>query len=262
MSENSKKVVILLLQYSVVAKGMERKIKDAGYFVETISENFDVINSFAASTDVFVMYLPSEITDDKLKLHQVSHICNMIHELGSKMMIIGEKKYHSDLSLAVNYLDDYLYLDRPVDNDALINAIQNTINKSALASAKKEILIVDDDPSYAGMVREWTKDTYKTYVVTAGVQAITFLSKHKIDLILLDYEMPVCDGPQVLQMLRQEEATADIPVIFLTGNGTKEAVSRVMELKPAGYILKTTTRDNLLYNLKKHFANFFTESDK
>ena len=73
----------------------------------------------------------------------------------------------------------------------------------------------------------------------------------KVDLILLDYEMPVVDGPQVLQMLRQEPATEKIPVIFLTGIGTKEAVSRVMALKPDGYILKTTPRGDLLGFLQK-----------
>lgn len=86
------------------------------------------------------------------------------------------------------------------------------------------------------------------------MQAITFLLKQpandQIDMIFLDYEMPVVDGPQVLQMLRQESATASIPVIFLTGNGTKEAVTRVMELKPDGYLLKTTQKDELLKFLK------------
>ncbi|MCR4690137.1 MAG: nicotinamide mononucleotide transporter [Lachnospiraceae bacterium] len=53
-----------------------------------------------------------------------------------------------------------------------------------------------------------------------------------------------------LQMLREEEETADIPVIFLTGVGTKEAVQRVMALKPDGYVLKSTTRDELLSYLK------------
>ena len=96
------------------------------------------------------------------------------------------------------------------------------------------------------MVREWIKDDYQADIVTAGVQAIKFLIKKSADLILLDYEMPVVDGPQVLQMLREEPETADIPVIFLTGIGTKEAVQRVMALKPDGYILKTTTREDLL----------------
>ncbi len=117
---------------------------------------------------------------------------------------------------------------------------------------------MDDDPSYAKMVREWIKDTYRTDIVTAGMQAISFLLKvpedEPVGLILLDYEMPVVDGPQVLQMLRQDPATDSIPVVFLTGNGTKEAVSRVMELKPHGYILKSTTRDDLLESIKKFFS--------
>ena len=75
----------------------------------------------------------------------------------------------------------------------------------------------------------------------------------QVDLILLDYEMPVVDGPQVLQMLRQESATADIPVVFLTGNGTREAVSRVMALKPEGYILKSTSKADLMDFLEKKF---------
>ena len=44
-----------------------------------------------------------------------------------------------------------------------------------------------------------------------------------------------------------------ILVIFLTGNGTKEAVTRVMELKPDGYLLKTTQKDDLLKFLKDRF---------
>ena len=101
------------------------------------------------------------------------------------------------------------------------------------------------------MVREWIKDHYKVDIVTAGLQAISFLMKNKVDLVLLDYEMPGVDGPKVLKMLRQEASTKDIHVIFLTGVGTKEEVARVMELRPDGYVLKSTTRDNLLAYIGK-----------
>ena len=105
------------------------------------------------------------------------------------------------------------------------------------------------------MVREWIKDDYQTDIVTAGMQAITFLLKNKADLVLLDYEMPVVDGPQVLQMLRQDPATEKIPVIFLTGMSTKEAVSRVMALKPDGYFLKSTSKENIIAFLQNHFSD-------
>ncbi len=112
------------------------------------------------------------------------------------------------------------------------------------------ILIVDDDPAYAKMIKAWIKDIYRVDVVTAGAQAITFLGRlpgdKKVDMILLDYEMPVMNGPQVFKLLKEEPVTKDIPVIFLTGAGNEEALSLIKSLEPKGYISKTSTRDELL----------------
>ncbi len=52
-------------------------------------------------------------------------------------------------------------------------------------------------------------------------------------------------------MLRQDPATKDIPVVFLTGVGTKEEVLFAMALKPDGYVLKSTTRDDLLGYIRR-----------
>ena len=86
------------------------------------------------------------------------------------------------------------------------------------------------------------------------MQAITFLFKRKVDLILLDYEMPVTTGPQVLRMLRSEPETAQIPIVFLTGIGDAESVKQVIALKPDGYLLKSTPRPELLNWLKLFFG--------
>ena len=73
------------------------------------------------------------------------------------------------------------------------------------------------------------------------------------DLVLLDYEMPVCDGRQALEMIRSEETTAGIPVMFLTGRGDRESVKKVMDLKPEGYLLKTMPEESI----KKMIDDFF-----
>lgn len=245
MNENGKYILILMYQYSVVLKGIERKLKDAGYFVDVL-ENFELIPNRADRTDLFLTYLPADIMDDEDKQESLMHICKLLKENNCKMIAIGESKYRIDLKLAIPALEQYLWLDRPVEMDVLTASIEEIIASENFSTEKKKILIVDDDPSYAGMVREWIKDDFQTDIVTAGMQAIKFLLKRPVDMIMLDYEMPVVDGPQVLQMLKQEPATEHIPVIFLTGIGTKEAVQRVMSLKPEGYILKSTSRENLL----------------
>lgn len=247
-------ITIVFFRYSVVIEGIERKLTDLGYRVSTLTDNFDKVAELSKDTILFIIYLPRGITDDRKKLKQLSEISHMILEGGRKVIFIAEKEDHDVLLKNLPETRNGVWIDRPVDNEQLASVVSSTLKKAQDPPEKRRILIVDDDPVYAGTVRGWIKDFYKVDVVTAGMKAITFLIRNPVDLILLDYEMPVVDGPQVLQMLRQEEDTRDIPVVFLTGVSSKEGVQRVMALKPDGYILKTTTRDDLLAYLEKKLS--------
>ncbi len=251
-------VVIVVFHYSVVVKGIERKIAEMGYRVFMVTESFEKeLHRYGGEERLLVLYLPNDLMENPVKKDTLLKLSAIITEQRQRTLILGEKKYHDDLLQMIPALGSFLYLSRPVEMNVLEEAVEKAANSPVVIKGQKKrrILIVDDDPSYAKMVREWIKTDYRVDIVTAGMQAITFLLKVKpdeqVDMILLDYEMPVVDGPQVLQMLRQEPATDKIPIIFLTGVGTKEAVSRVMSLKPDGYILKSTTRDNLLAFLKE-----------
>lgn len=259
MLEKRVGVAVVSLQYSVVVKGLEKKLQDIGYKVYSIENNLEEIQRYAEGVELYMLYLPDNVIEDEFKMKNLTFIAKVLDNNAKKVMAIGEKSSHQDLIDAIPEIGNFGYLEKPVDMDNLAVIMDRAIYSIATEDEDKEdrqkrILIVDDDPAYAKMVREWIKYKYRVDIVTAGMQAISFLLKVKendgIDLILLDYEMPVVDGPQVLQMLRQEPATANIPVIFLTGNGSKEAVSRVMELKPNGYILKSTTRLDLIKYLE------------
>ena len=86
------------------------------------------------------------------------------------------------------------------------------------------------------------------------MMAIKYLTQSRPDLILLDYEMPVCDGKQVLEMIRAESDFSDVPVIFLTSKGDRESVLNVMALKPSGYLLKTLPPEQIVESIDKFFA--------
>ena len=119
---------------------------------------------------------------------------------------------------------------------------------------KKSILLVDDDPTFLKTVKDWLSEKYRVTIVSSGMQAITYIANNVPDLILLDYEMPITSGPQVLEMIRSDSPTASIPVIFLTGKDDKESVTKVLALKPQGYILKSAGKEKLLLQLEEYFA--------
>ena len=105
------------------------------------------------------------------------------------------------------------------------------------------------------MVHSWLKDYYRVSIVNSGMQALTWLAKNEVDLILLDYEMPVNSGPHVLEMLRSETETNKIPVMFLTGKSDRDSIKNVLALKPDRYLLKTIGKEALLDELDRFFQS-------
>ncbi len=80
---------------------------------------------------------------------------------------------------------------------------------------------------------------YDMIEADSSISAIKKIAVNRPHLVLMDYEMPVCDGRQALEMIRSDADISDIPVMFLTGRGDRESVKKVMSLKPEGYLLKT-----------------------
>ena len=244
----AKKIKIILHHYSIVVKGVERKLRELGYNVEVLEPSFDLIRAIAAQTDLFVLYLPKagkNRSDDEQTLASLLQTCDVIQSCEENMVFIGEKNFRDSFMDEHPILGECEWVDRPVDMKVLAKSVECALagNEPLI---KKRILIVDDDPTFAGMVRTWIKDLYKTDILTSGNQVFSFLDKKNVDLILLDYEMPIINGSQVLQMLRRDPSTKDIPVIFLTGVGTAEEVKQVLAMKPDGYILKSTSREQIL----------------
>ena len=110
--------------------------------------------------------------------------------------------------------------------------------KEIKKSTKSKILLVDDSMTIREGIRRLLVNDYEVSAVQSGVAAIRAISLDKPDLVLLGYDMPVCDGRYVLEMLRSEKEFADVPVIFLTSRDDPESVRKVLELKPEGYLLK------------------------
>ena len=248
-------VVIISHQFSIVVKSVEKVLRDQGYIVNVIDDDIDTITASLSSAKVYIMYLHDSIPDDANKIRNLYLICDSLRDHRYNLILIGSGNNKDLFFKEVPYLKEYKWLNRPVDLSELKEEIEKEADKYFKIREKKKILIIDDDSMYAGIISEWLMDDYDVEKVTSGMQGLTWLAKHKADLILLDYEMPVADGAKILEMLRMDMETSSIPVIFLTGVGTRESITRVMEFKPQGYVLKTTTKHELIKTLHDFFEN-------
>ena len=149
--------------------------------------------------------------------------------------------------------------ERPIDLKKLTAEIHRLVQVVDEREAQKSILLVDDDPTFLKMMKGWLDPYYRVTIVTSGMQALMYLADNKPDLILLDYEMPVTSGPQVLEMIRSETKVDRVPVMFLTGKGDRESVLKVLALKPEGYLLKSLNREQILESISDFFEKRHAE---
>ena len=105
---------------------------------------------------------------------------------------------------------------------------------------KKRILIVDDEPKFTQMVRFNLEKTgaYEVMEVNHPKQALEAATLFKPDLVLLDVMMPGMDGYTVLERLRKNPASFDIPVIFVTALTDLDDEERGLALGASDYIAK------------------------
>lgn len=126
-------------------------------------------------------------------------------------------------------------------------------NEEANNSRKKKLLVVDDSDVVLQALKRLLEKDYQVTLAKSGVAAIRCMTLEEPDLVLLDYNMPVCDGAQVLEMIRSETEFADVPVIFLTGRVDKSSISKIIPLKPAGYMLKSEKPAEIKRNIDAFF---------
>lgn len=154
-------------------------------------------------------------------------------------------------------------LIRPVENTVIMEAVCRRLGvdeahveeeakvQQEETNGKKRILVVDDNGTALRTMKAMLEDTYEVAIAISGAQAMTSIGKKRPDLILLDYEMPVCDGRMTLEMIRADEDLTNIPVVFLTAINDRANIEAVLQLKPAGYFLKPPVKERLLAELAK-----------
>ena len=226
-----KNVMIISTSESFAIKSMEQKliaVEISAY--QVVARTTDIGSNFDRA-GLVVLYLDERMAAMTASLqNMLSYLNDKLYEANKMLIIIAKQK---DYEIAMRYIsEDFIlqFFDRPMNMDAFVQTIYEYMNEgekaiedhnkpekgesgedaapqkrkftSDMAAVKKRrILLVDDDASYLRIIRNWLKDGYEVGVASSGLQAIMWLAKNDVDLILLDYKMPVASGAQIFEML-------------------------------------------------------------
>ena len=119
-------------------------------------------------------------------------------------------------------------------------------------SSPSKIIVVDDDITNLTVAKNALADKYDVFTVPSGKKLFGLLEKLKPDLVLLDIEMPEIGGYEIIGILKNEEKTSGIPVIFLTSNIDPEKEVKGLNLGAIDYITKPFSRELLLKRVDLH----------
>ncbi|MBI4719391.1 MAG: response regulator [Planctomycetes bacterium] len=121
------------------------------------------------------------------------------------------------------------------------------------AQGATRVLVVDDNPTnVVALVRSLQKSGYEVLTAEDGVRAVEVATREKPDLVLLDMVMPGRDGFEVCTILKRQQQTASIPVIFVTATSEASQIVKAFAAGGCDYVTKPFRVDEILARVSVH----------
>lgn len=240
-------ILMIMETSSFLARNIAEQLEDLNYNVDSVEMDIHMISEQKNNYEAIFLYTESD-TDVKAK--EVIYIRDKAIEENIPVFYLGDDAEDVKKIIPEHVLKSVF--KRPIDVKVTAKIVDEYI-KDYGKQVKKKVLVVDDSGAMLRNVKGWLGEKYNVILANSGTMAIKYLATDRPDLVLLDYEMPVIDGRQVLEMIRTENEFRDIPVIFLTSKNDRESILKVMELKPEGYLLKTMEPERIVEEVDKFF---------
>jgi two-component system, cell cycle response regulator DivK len=122
--------------------------------------------------------------------------------------------------------------------------------------AGKNILLVEDNEvnrRLAGFLLR--SQGYQVHEATSAAAAFEMLDKEPIDLIVMDIQLPGIDGLEATRKLKEQSATADIPVIAVTSYAMKGDREKALAAGCAGYVTKPIDKNTFIQEVAAHLGS-------
>ena len=125
-----------------------------------------------------------------------------------------------------------------------------------MTSANAHILVVDDDPTIRLLARKsLVKSNFKVIEARNGEECLSLYQEHKIDLVMLDVEMPKLDGHSTCIKLRKHLGAINVPILMVTGLDDDLSINRAFEAGATDFITKPINWGLLCHRLRYMLRN-------
>jgi CheY-like chemotaxis protein len=119
---------------------------------------------------------------------------------------------------------------------------------------KKMVLAVDDDLMLLELIKKLLISKYDVETVSSAASALSFLNSNKVDIILLDIEMPNVSGFDFLYDIRKVPSYMYVPIIIVSGNTGKEFFDEAKKSSAFDVITKPVKKELLIETIERAFA--------
>ncbi|MCL1807201.1 MAG: response regulator [Oscillospiraceae bacterium] len=126
------------------------------------------------------------------------------------------------------------------------------IQQQSGAKSQKTVMAVDDRPDTLSNVNAALRGHYKVLGAPGGKMALEIMERQNVDLFILDIEMPEMDGFELAERIRADRVYAETPIVFLTGNASKENITKGISLGISDFIVKPSNHVNLLVKARTY----------
>ena len=156
------------------------------------------------------------------------------------------------------------YVNKPFTTALLTEQIESVLNVKKVRNPFKELLMdeedagkprilaVDDVPSMLRTLHFALRDKYNVYTISKSEEVKGFLQNIRPDLFLLDYNMPVLSGFDLVPIIREFPEHRETPIIFVTADGTAGQMTTAAGLGACDFVVKPINTNVLREKVAKH----------
>jgi len=244
-NKETSKIIFLIEQNDIVSQNLTRQFSVYGYKSLVVSNFTEMIDYIDNESGEIIIIINTSFLDK-------SEFYNKIVDLKKrkqKNLILAFISDHGDFNMRLKAVkaeaDAYFVL--PLDVSELIEKL----NTFSVYNKPYHILIVDDDPDlvayYAHILQQ---QNMITSVVSNPLEVVSQIILNKPELILMDLNMPGCNGWELSKIIRQQEAFVSIPIIFLSTENNVEKQFKALRNGGDDFIPKNTPDNEMIESIK------------